>query len=139
MKEIQKVMVFGTFDLLHQGHLSFLHQAKKLGTELIIVVARDQNVFNIKGLWPQWDETRRQEELRKLQWPQTKVFLGKEENFLAIIEEHQPTILALGYDQRPSQGILYQELKKRTIICEIVRLKPYKAHLYKSSKVRKKH
>ena len=35
-------MCFGTFDLLHLGHLNYFQQAKKYGNYLIVVIARDQ-------------------------------------------------------------------------------------------------
>ena len=34
-----RVMASGVFDLLHSGHLHFLEEAKKLGDELVVVVA----------------------------------------------------------------------------------------------------
>ena len=39
-------MVFGTFDILHQGHLDFFKQARKLVANpfLVVSVARDVNV-----------------------------------------------------------------------------------------------
>ena len=43
-----KVMVFGTFDRLHDGHRFFLREAEKLGTTLFIVVARDSMVVTHK-------------------------------------------------------------------------------------------
>ena len=43
-----RVMATGVFDLLHPGHLSFLTEAKKLGDELIVVVARDQTARRMK-------------------------------------------------------------------------------------------
>lgn len=44
MKKNVKVMVFGTFAVLHPGRLYFFNQAKKHGDKLIAVVARDVNV-----------------------------------------------------------------------------------------------
>ena len=35
------VMCFGTFDLLHLGHLHYFQEAKKHGDYLIVVIARD--------------------------------------------------------------------------------------------------
>ncbi|HEY4500387.1 MAG TPA: adenylyltransferase/cytidyltransferase family protein, partial [Candidatus Paceibacterota bacterium] len=46
---MKRVMVFGTFDILHPGHLYFLRAAKKLGDYLIVSLARDVNVRKIKG------------------------------------------------------------------------------------------
>ena len=37
-------MATGTFDILHMGHIYYLKEAKKLGDELVIVVARDFTV-----------------------------------------------------------------------------------------------
>ena len=41
---MKKVIVFGTFDILHQGHLDFFRQAKQYGDYLIVAVAHDENV-----------------------------------------------------------------------------------------------
>ena len=32
----KKVMLFGTFDLIHSGHLSLFNQAKEYGQKLIV-------------------------------------------------------------------------------------------------------
>ncbi len=39
-----RVLATGTFDLLHPGHLLYLERSKKLGDELVVIVARDVNV-----------------------------------------------------------------------------------------------
>ena len=49
MTKQKKVMTFGTFDGVHQGHENLLTQAKKLGNELIVVVAQDATVLKLKG------------------------------------------------------------------------------------------
>ena len=54
-------MAFGTFDLLHPGHINFLNQAKKHG-QLIIVIARDKTVKEVKGKLPQHKEKQEKEE-----------------------------------------------------------------------------
>jgi len=41
-------MVFGTFDVFHKGHESFLRQAYCYGDFLVAVVARDKTVAKIK-------------------------------------------------------------------------------------------
>ncbi len=42
------VMCFGTFDILHPGHLYFLRECEKYGDELIVVIARDATVEKVK-------------------------------------------------------------------------------------------
>ena len=43
------VMTNGCFDLLHAGHVSYLANAKKLGTRLIVAVNSDASVTRLKG------------------------------------------------------------------------------------------
>lgn len=44
------VMTNGCFDLLHAGHVSYLENAKKLGTRLIVAVNSDDSVTRLKGI-----------------------------------------------------------------------------------------
>lgn len=43
------VMTNGCFDILHFGHISYLQQAKALGTRLIVAVNDDASVARLKG------------------------------------------------------------------------------------------
>ena len=47
----QKSIVFtnGCFDLLHVGHVKYLHQAKKLGDVLVVAINSDKSVKLNKG------------------------------------------------------------------------------------------
>ena len=47
----RKKIVFtnGCFDILHSGHVRYLHQAKELGDVLIVGVNRDDSIRRIKG------------------------------------------------------------------------------------------
>ncbi len=38
---MKKVITYGTYDLLHQGHINLLHRAKELGDFLIVGVTND--------------------------------------------------------------------------------------------------
>lgn len=45
---MRKVITYGTFDLLHWGHINILKRAKELGDYLIVAISSDE--FNeIKG------------------------------------------------------------------------------------------
>ena len=45
---MKKVLTYGTFDLIHQGHINILRRAKNLGDYLVVAISTDE--FNaIKG------------------------------------------------------------------------------------------
>jgi len=127
-----KVMVFGTFDILHPGHLNMFRQAKKLGDELIVVVGRDNIVEEVKGKKPRNNE---KERLKKVASAATvdKAVLGRLDDKYSLIEELQPDIICLGYDQNSFSKGLAEELIKRGIRAKIVRLQKYRN--YSSSKL----
>lgn len=129
-----KVMVFGTFDILHPGHEHMLKEAKEYGNELIVVVARDYNVKLTKGRLPKYNEKQRVQNLKKLGLA-NKVCLGYIRNKYKIIKTEKPNIIALGYDQKTYVDELSDNIEDHV---QIVRLVPYKARVYKSSKLRDK-
>jgi cytidyltransferase-like protein len=124
-----KVMVFGTFDILHKGHLNFFKQAGKYGDYLIAVIARDKTVKQVKGILPHHKEKIRLNQVKK---HVDKAVLGMIKNKYKVIEKYKPDIICLGYDQKE----FINGLKKYKI--PVKKLKPYKPHIHKSSKLRKK-
>jgi len=136
MTESTKVMVFGTFDIIHPGHLNFFRQAKKLGTKLFVLVARDTNVVKQKGEKPKFDENKRLEKVKQLSIVDHAI-LGDDKDPYLIIEKINPDIICLGYDQDGFSGKLKPELEKRNLKAKVIRLKPYRHGQYKSSKLRR--
>jgi FAD synthetase len=124
-------MVFGTFDMVHRGHESFLRQAKKHGS-VIAVIARDRVVKELKGKLPLYSERKRLAHVKALGIAE-KVVLGDRDYSLGVIKKYEPDLIALGYDQKAFEDFL----KGKTAV-KIVMLKPFKAHIYKSSLLKKK-
>lgn len=127
-------MIFGTFDILHKGHISFLEQARKLGDTLIVIVGRDNNVIRIKGKRPIDSEAERIEKIKKLNIAD-EVMIGENDNFFKQIEEENPDIIAIGYDQKTfglNEWIINNNKQIKIIV-----LKPFKENIYKSKLLRK--
>ena len=45
---MKRVITYGTFDLLHYGHINLLRRAKELGDYLIVVISSDEFNWNEK-------------------------------------------------------------------------------------------
>lgn len=132
-KPKKKVMVFGTFAILHPGHLYFFCEAKKRGDKLIVVVARDLTVKKVKGFSPKLDERARQEMVDAIKLVNVAV-LGDKIDWYKIILKYKPEIICLGYDQVAPKNFR-EELRRRGVDAKIFRLKSYKPKKYKSSKI----
>ena len=129
---MKKVIVFGTFDFLHKGHLDFFKQAKEHGDFLIAVVGRDSNVEKVKGRKPAHNEHKRLLEVYNV--PDVDIaVLGSKEDPYKVIEEQKPDVICIGYDQDSYVENLGEEIKKRGINADIVKLKPFMPEKYKSS------
>lgn len=129
------VICFGSLDILHPGHIYFLKQAKRLGDKLVVVVARDSTINEIKGVTPRYNEKERVEHIRDLKIAD-RVMLGYETDKYEVIEEINPDVIALGYDQDSFADKLKEEMEKRRMKPKIIRLNAYKEEHYKSSKLR---
>lgn len=129
------VMAFGSFDVLHPGHLYFLRQAKKQGDKLMVVIARDSTFKKIKNQEPKYTERERLEHVRAIP-AVDKAMLGYEADPYEIIEEINPDVICLGYDQNSFAENLKEKLKQRGMEPKILRLGAYKEHIYKSSKLK---
>lgn len=126
------VMVFGTFDYLHAGHENLFIQARELGDEIVTVIARDKTVQTIKGALPDHDEKTRLENLKNTGWSD-KTTLGDLKDKTKVVKDFRPDVIALGYDQFAFTYRLEKFLMDIRLDAKIVRLKPYKPDMYKSS------
>lgn len=133
---MKTVMCAGTFDTIHPGHLFYLSEAKKYGDRLVVVVARDDTSESFKGKKPKHSERERLEAVRMLNIVDEAV-LGHHGNIFDIIEEIKPNIICLGYDQNVQKNQLEEELNKRGVKAEVIRVDAYKPHMYKSSRMSK--
>nr|WP_290725543.1 FAD synthase [Archaeoglobus sp.] len=116
----RRVVATGTFDIIHPGHVTFLREAKKLGDELIVIVARDKNVrHKPKPVVPEEQRRRVVEAIKYVD----KAILGDEEDMFKPIMELKPNVIVLGHDQHFDEEWLREELKKRNLNCEVVRIK----------------
>lgn len=124
----KKVMIFGTFDTVHKGHEFFVREAQKYGN-LILVVARDSNVYKFKPRLVH-SENERLKTVQKA-FPDARCILGEKNDTYGVIKHHRPDIICLGYDQNSFDAGL--EAKFPDI--KVVRLSAFQPEIYKTSKI----
>jgi len=120
------VLASGSFDPLHKGHIFYLGEAKKLGDKLIVIVTSDKKIAKYKGRQPRESQQERARQVEELRLAD-EVIIGESDSF-TLAEKLKPDIIALGYDQK-----VPEPLKNKVKKYKIVRLKPYKPGIYKSS------
>lgn len=129
-----RVMATGVFDLLHPGHIHYLAEAKKLGDELVVVVARDRTAERFKHR-PIASEDQRLEMVRALK-PVDRAVLGNEGDIFEILTELRPDVIALGYDQVHDEGRILEECKRRRLeTTRVVRLPKFEGDLAGTRKI----
>jgi len=131
-------MVFGTFDILHPGHLDFFRQAKEQGDHLVVVVAHDETVKLVKGKYPANSQLARMSEIEK-QTLVDEVLAGGQGDKIQIVKDVEPQVICLGYDQQSFVSELEEWLEKNNLGIEIIHAQSYKPEKYKSSKLRIKN
>lgn len=106
-----RVMASGVFDIIHTGHISYLEQARAMGDELYVVVASDATVRRRKHE-PITPGNMRLKIVSSLK-PVTAAILGKDGDMFTILEEIDPDIIVLGFDQDFDDDVLMKELSGR--------------------------
>ncbi len=119
---VVSVMATGVFDLLHPGHVYFLSEARKLGDELVVVVARDQTARRLKHE-PYVAEHVRREMVESLK-PVDRAILGSATDIYATVVAERPSIIALGYDQIWNEAEVVRECERRGVPVRVVRIGP---------------
>jgi len=134
---MQTVVAFGTFDILHPGHIAYIHYALTLGTHLIVVVTPDAVVHRRKKKPPLFTQAERIKMVSAIRGVD-KVVLGDRDESWKVIDRLHPDILCFGYDQKEAiaafrktkmEKLAYPIVIKRA---PAVRAKRYHSTLLKS-------
>lgn len=95
---MKRVITFGTFDIVHVGHINILERAKSLGDYLIVGVSSDALNMQKKGRTPVYSESDRVKIISSLRCVD-EIFI---EHSLELkgdyIKEHDADLLVMGDD-----------------------------------------
>jgi FAD synthetase len=122
----KQVVVAGTFDLLHPGHVFLISEAARLG-DVTVVVARDQNVMRAKEHPPIVPEEQRRFMVEALKGVAKAVLGSETTDLFLVVERLNPDILLLGPNQQVSAERVQKELQRRKLRTRVQRLE----HIFK--------
>lgn len=115
-----RVLANGTFDLIHPGHLHYLKQSAQHGDDLVVVIARDSRAKTKKDTLL-FDEDERQELVAAID-AVDKAILGSTESIFDTVQQIQPDIITLGYDQDFDKESLKAALREHGSDAAVIRI-----------------
>lgn len=108
-----RVMVNGTFDILHRGHIEMLNFARSKGDILLVAIDTDRRVKELKGTdRPINNQEDRKFHLANLKAVDRVMYFDSKEELIEIMKGWQPDIYVKGSDWKASTGTAHQYSKE---------------------------
>lgn len=98
---MKRIVVNGTFDVLHPGHIHLLNYAKSLGDYLLVLIDSDRRVQELKGpTRPVFDQGQRRLFLENLKAVDEVQIFDSREELVALLQDYRADIMVKGSDYR---------------------------------------
>ena len=111
---MKRILTYGTFDLLHWGHIRLLKRAKELGDYLIVALSTDEfNLMKGKNAYHPYEE--RKMMLEAIRYVDLVIPEENWEQKKSDIEKYQVDVFVMGDDWKGK----FDELSE---VCEVVYL-----------------
>ncbi len=121
---MKTVMVNGTFDVLHPGHIALLNTARSYGDWLVVAIDTDRRVKELKGEQrPINCQTDRKVMLSNLKAVDIVEFFDNTEELVKLMERYKPDVYVKGSDwKHDTQSTAHQYCKE---VIYYDRIEPY--------------
>jgi cytidyltransferase-like protein len=129
------VLLFGSFDGIHPGHKYLIELARGYGDHLVVVLALDSTIIELKNKIPVYSAQLRKKKLLEVFPLLTVVFGDEEQGVWTAIKNFTPGLILLGYDQISLGKALSLVQKKYKF--KIKYAPSFRPEKYKSSILRK--
>jgi glycerol-3-phosphate cytidylyltransferase len=112
---MKRVITYGTFDLLHYGHINLLRRAKALGDYLIVALSTDEFNSNMKHKYCYFSYEQRKELLEAIRYVDLVIPEENWEQKSTDIDLYHADIFVMGDDWKGKFDFLKNQ-------CEVVYL-----------------
>lgn len=123
MNSMKTVVAFGTFDIIHPGHLYYLEYALGLGDRLIAVITPDAVALRSKGAKPLFTERERMRIISSLRCVD-RVVLGDSDGSWRNVMRCSPDSVCFGYDQKAAIRAFREHVSKVSAMPVAVHMAP---------------
>lgn len=132
---MKTLLLFGTFDGIHDGHRRCFAQAKTLTDHLVISLPSDAMVEKLKGHLPRYTLKERTEGLQKEPLVDEVVLGDRDLGSYGVIDLVNPDAVALGYDQHALAEDIRSWAQTHRPQLQFIRLDSFQPEIHKSSKL----
>jgi D-beta-D-heptose 7-phosphate kinase/D-beta-D-heptose 1-phosphate adenosyltransferase len=109
---VRQVVVNGTFDVLHLGHIKLLNAARSMGDHLLVCIDTDRRVSALKGnSRPINTQSDRKELLLNIKAVDQVEVFDTDEELIAILKKYEPDIMVKGSDWKNNPIVGSQYVK----------------------------
>lgn len=99
---MKRVLTYGTFDLLHYGHIRILERAKKLGDYLIVALSTDEfNAIKNKKAYHNYET--RKKMLEAIRYVDLVIPENEWEQKINDVKEYHVDVVVMGSDWKDSE------------------------------------
>ena len=106
---MKRVITYGTFDLLHYGHINLLRRAKALGDYLIVVLSTDEFNWNEKHKKCFFSFEQRKQLLEAIRYVDLVISENNWEQKRTDVHEYHADIFVMGSDWEGKFDYLKEE------------------------------
>ncbi len=106
---MKKVITYGTFDLLHYGHINLLRRAKELGDYLIVAVSTDEFNWNEKKKKCYFSYEKRKQLLEAIKYVDEVIPEENWEQKRTDVHKYNADIFVIGDDWKGKFDFLKEE------------------------------
>ena len=112
---MKRIITYGTFDLLHYGHINLLRRAKALGDYLIVALSTDEFNWNEKQKKCYFDYEKRKQLLEAVRYVDLVIPEESWEQKISDVKEFRIDTFVIGNDWKGKFDFLKKD-------CEVVYL-----------------
>ena len=120
---MKRVLTYGTFDLLHYGHINLLKRAKALGDYLIVALSTDE--FNAgKGKKAFHDYETRKMMLEAIRYVDLVIPEESWDQKISDVKDYHVDVVVMGSDWENSDRFDYSRITASSSSCRVRRASP---------------